>query len=180
MLYIWRNFPKQLFPCPSGNTKDYEIDELPRKTIEIFLHLWYLVYMVLNVFCDGGARGNPGPAGIGVVIKNQEGKTIAGFGKEIGSTTNNVAEYTAVIEGLSYVLQNFSKNKPDRIDFFLDSKLVVSQLTGIYKIKDAKLRFLLLQVREKEAELGGNIFYRHIPRESNREADRFVNEALDR
>ena len=135
-------------------------------------------FVVLRVFCDGGARGNPGPAGIGVVVKSSNGKKLHEFGKTIGVATNNVAEYTAVIEALEWIASNFKK-KPQHIEFFLDSQLVVLQLTGIYRIKDAKLRILLMKVREKEAQIGGNILYRHIPREVNTAADKLVNQALD-
>lgn len=134
---------------------------------------------MISVFCDGGARGNPGPAAIGVVVKDEDKKIIHVFGKKIGVTTNNVAEYTSVVEGLSWIVQSFPRDKPKRIDFFLDSQLVVSQLTGLFKIKDSKLRLLLIKVREKEGEIGGSILYHHIPREKNREADSLVNAALD-
>ncbi|MBI2036029.1 ribonuclease HI family protein [Candidatus Microgenomates bacterium] len=131
--------------------------------------------MVLNVFCDGGARGNPGPAAIGVVIKNGEGSLLHKFGKKIGATTNNVAEYTAVTEALSWIAQN---NKPVKIHFYLDSQLVVSQLNGLFKVKDGKLKMLVMKVRQKEAQVGGNVSYEHIPREKNIEADSLVNVAL--
>lgn len=131
--------------------------------------------MVLNVYCDGGARGNPGPAAIGVVIKNERGIIIHKFGKKIGSTTNNVAEYTAVIEALSWIAQN---SKPSKIYFYLDSQLVVSQLNGLFKVKDGKLKTLVMKVRQAEAAVGGNVSYQHIPREKNTEADSLVNAAL--
>lgn len=132
--------------------------------------------MVLSVYCDGGARGNPGPSAIGVVIKDEKRNTIHQFGKVIGIGTNNVAEYIAVIEALTWVNEHV---KPSGIRFFLDSELVVSQLTGLYKIKNAKLRELLMIIRENEGVLGGNISYQYIPREENEEADRLVNAALD-
>jgi len=134
--------------------------------------------MVLSVFCDGGARGNPGPSAIGVVIKDDKGNLVHEFGKNIGEGTNNVAEYTAVVEALTWINEN-KASKHLSISFFLDSELVVSQLTGIYRVKNSRLRELLMLVREKEGEFGGNISYMHIPRERNTEADRMVNEALD-
>jgi len=131
----------------------------------------------LIIHTDGGARGNPGPAGIGVVIE-QDGKIIHEFGKTIGETTNNVAEYTAVIEALTYLKTR--NTQLETISFLLDSKLVVEQLNGNYKIKDAKLRELSLKIRMLEQELsGGVITYAHVPREKNKEADRLVNQALD-
>jgi|SRR5581483_10406082 len=135
--------------------------------------------MILIVHCDGGARGNPGPAAIGVTIEDAQGKLIHQFGKRIGETTNNVAEYTAVIEALDYIAKELHVGKQDSISFHLDSQLVVSQLNGIYRVKDPKLRMLLLRVREKEGVLGIPISYRHIPREQNRGADKMVNAALD-
>ena len=126
----------------------------------------------LHIFTDGGAIGNPGPAGVGIVIKKQ-GKTIKKFAKYIGETTNNVAEYTGVIEALKWLIAN-SKWRIEKIEFFLDSKLVVNQLNGLFKIKDYKMRNLAVKVRELEGEVGGNIFYQHIPREKNKEADSLV------
>lgn len=134
---------------------------------------------IINVFCDGGARGNPGPAAIGVVIKHENGKVLHQFGKKIGETTNNVAEYTAVIEGLSLVQQKFNQTKPLTLNFYLDSELIVKQLNGVYKIKHPKLRELLMRVRELEGDLDGEISYRHVLREKNKQADKLVNGALD-
>lgn len=131
--------------------------------------------MALSVYCDGGARGNPGPAAIGVVIKNGQGTAVHRFGKKIGSTTNNVAEYTAVIEALSWIKEH---HKPLRIYFYLDSQLVVSQLNGLFKVKDGKLKMLVMKIRQGEAAVGGNVSYKHIPREKNTEADSLVNAAL--
>lgn len=131
--------------------------------------------MKLIIHTDGGARGNPGPAAVGVVIE-QEGKEIAAFGKRIGETTNNVAEYTAVIEALKKV-QSFGTG--NTLHFYLDSTLVVNQINGLFKVKDAKLRQLLFSVRELEQAVGGTIMYTSVPREQNTRADFFVNKALD-
>jgi len=133
----------------------------------------------INFFTDGGARGNPGLAAIGVYITDSNNKEILGFGKKIGVSTNNVAEYTAVIEALSWIVANKKNLNIAKIYFFLDSKLVCSQITGLYKVKDSKLRDLLLTVREKEAEVNTPIYYKHIPREQNKIADMYVNKALD-
>lgn len=132
--------------------------------------------MKLRVHTDGGARGNPGPAAVGVVIEDvSNGSLIVEFGKCIGETTNNVAEYMAVCEAL-----RSSKDKgATEINFFLDSVLVVNQLNGKFKVKDAKLRELLLQVRILEQELGATVAYHVVPREQNRRADFLVNQALD-
>lgn len=136
--------------------------------------------MRLLVFCDGGARGNPGPAGIGFLIKNEEGKILHQEGKFIGRATNNAAEYQAVIAALNWLNKNSAVTcHRSRVAFFLDSKLVVNQLNGFYKIKDANLRNLIIKVRQGERELEGEIVYHYLPREKNKEADRLVNQALN-
>lgn len=134
----------------------------------------------INIFTDGGSRGNPGQAGIGVYITDKNGKEIASIGKRIGLATNNVAEYKAVLEALLWILANKKTlgNNP-KINFFLDSKLVYSQIAGLFKIKNPFLRTLLYEVREKEAQVKSRIFYNHIPREKNIKADEMVNKALD-
>mgnify|MGYP001619319296 FL=1 len=134
----------------------------------------------LNVFTDGGARGNPGPSAIGVYIESTDGKIISGFGKTIGIATNNVAEYKAVIEALTWIIENKKDLRKDaKINFFLDSKLVCSQIIGIFKVKNPDLRNLLFDVRNMEAQINLPIFYKYIPREQNSKADAFVNQALD-
>lgn len=136
---------------------------------------------IINVFTDGGARGNPGPAAIGVYIEDENNKMIAGFGQQIGFATNNSAEYRAVIKALDWIIENkksFFKNT--KINFFLDSKLVCSQIIGLFKVKNADLRNLLFDVRDREAQINLPMYYRHIPREQNTKADAFVNQALDK
>ena len=137
--------------------------------------------MQLIIHTDGGARGNPGPAAVGVVIETADGKTLAEFGKKIGETTNNVAEYTAVIEALKKIKNLGLKmnNEELVINFFLDSTLVVNQLMGLFKVKDSHLRELLSEARIEEQEVGGKIYYSSVPREQNRHADLLVNVALD-
>jgi ribonuclease HI len=139
------------------------------------------VINVINVYTDGGARGNPGPAATGVYVSDGENKKIAGFGNVIGIATNNVAEYRAIIEALDWIIENrkdFSKNA--KVNFFMDSKLACSQIVGLFKVKNAKLRELLFAVRDREAQISLPIYYKHIPREKNMQADAFVNEALDK
>lgn len=136
--------------------------------------------MQLTVHTDGGARGNPGPAAIGVVIENQD-KSIE-LSKRIGESTNNFAEYTAVLEALRTISSRFAShenNEALQINFYLDSNLVVNQLNGTFKVKEATLRILLMQVRLLEQEVGGAIKYFYVPREENRRADLLVNRALD-
>ena len=136
---------------------------------------------ILNVFTDGGARGNPGEGAIGVYIEDESRQQLAGFGKTIGIATNNVAEYRAVLEALGWIYENKQNiaNKA-KIFFFLDSRLVCSQLTGHFKIKNKNLKELYFLIKEKERLIGIPISYRNIPRELNKKADALVNEALDK
>src|SRR3990167_4778848 len=118
----------------------------------------------LKVFTDGGARGNPGPSAIGVYITDEKDAKIAGFGRAIGIATNNVAEYVAAIEALDCIIENKKNfNKDLKIHFFLDSKLVCSQIIGIFKVKNGNLRNLLFDVRTREAQINFPIYYKHIP-----------------
>lgn len=136
---------------------------------------------MIYVFTDGGARGNPGPAAIGVFITDEKKKVLFRFGKPIGIATNNVAEYRAVLAALSWLLENkeiVSKHK--KIFFFLDSLLITSQINGLFKVKNTSLIELLFSVREKEAKIKNPITYSHVPREKNKDADALVNMALDK
>lgn len=136
----------------------------------------------LFVYTDGGARGNPGPAAVGVIVKRETGEILTKICRKIGETTNNVAEYKAVVTALEWLRNNpiplSGTNKP-LVQFFLDSKLVVNQLNGLFKIKDGELRNLLMEIRQLEQEVGGNISYFLIPRGKNWQADLLVNKALD-
>lgn len=139
--------------------------------------------MILKIFTDGGARGNPGPAAIGVVMVDSSGKVLCELAKKIGATTNNVAEYQAVIEALQYLVQNKSLYKSDirtsELHFFLDSTLVVNQLNGLFKVKNQQLRQHLLRIRDLEVTLQTIVTYHTIPRQKNYRADFLVNRALD-
>lgn len=131
----------------------------------------------LIVHTDGGARGNPGPAAIGVVIRDHSGTLINQIAKKIGRATNNHAEYQAVIEALQWLVTQRLDLK--RVQFFLDSVLVVNQINGRFKVKDANLRNQLAQVRQLEGALGLPTTYTAVPRLQNAAADRLVNKALD-
>lgn len=134
----------------------------------------------LLIFTDGGARGNPGPAAIGFIVKDDKGKVLKKEGKCIGKATNNIAEYQAVIEALKWIKDQLTiKRQPSAINFFLDSRLIVSQLNGLFKIKNHGLRQLIVEVRRLEQAVGGNVAYHFIPREKNRDADALVNQALN-
>lgn len=146
------------------------------------------------IFCDGGARGNPGPAGVGVVIRqlDKETKRPIEISKFIGTATNNQAEYRAVIEALKWIKEKYPSNRPTlvpgtrgkvedlEIECFLDSQLIVEQLNLRYKIKNEGLKPLFNQVRELIMSLDGKVTFAHILREKNKEADKLVNQALDK
>ena len=132
---------------------------------------------LLEINTDGGSRGNPGQAAIGVVATSS-GEKVFSLSERIGETTNNVAEYTAVVEALTWII-NHTKNTPQFVSFFLDSALVVNQLNGLFKVKDEKMRSLMLTVRQLEQQLDTHITYESIPRALNAAADAKVNEALD-
>lgn len=134
----------------------------------------------INIFTDGGSRGNPGPAASGVYISDKEGNEIHGFGTRLGIQTNNFAEYTAVIEALQWVIDHrgdFSENLT--INFFMDSLLVYSQISRLWKVKNEAIGNLLGILREKQGRITAKITYAHVPREKNKDADRYVNLALD-
>lgn len=127
----------------------------------------------LQIYTDGGARGNPGPAGIGAVI--WDGNNLVGRHKDyIGEATNNQAEYKAVI----LALEEAKKLDAEELEFFLDSELVVKQLNREYKVKDKDLAPLFVRVWNLSMGFK-KVIFRHVPREKNKEADKLVNEAID-
>lgn len=134
--------------------------------------------MKLVVFTDGASRGNPGPAAYGFTIETEDGKLLFEKGKYIGIATNNVAEYTAVLGALTQIQEVFSKEKHLQVEFYADSKLVVEQLSGRYKIKSPHLKLMIEKIKSLEKKLGSTS-YNHIPREQNSEADSLANKALD-
>lgn len=129
----------------------------------------------LVIYTDGGARNNPGPAGIGAVIRDENGKVIKSISKYIGEATNNQAEYMAVIEALKKAKELAAAE----LEFYLDSELVVKQLNRAYKVKDPDLAPLFLQIHNLSLSFK-KIIFKHIPREKNEEADRLVNLAIDK
>jgi ribonuclease HI len=127
------------------------------------------------VACDGASRGNPGPAGIGVEITDDDGVVVAEIARGIGETTNNVAEYTAVIEGLALAKELGARS----VTLRSDSQLLINQLTGRYRVKAPHLQPLYRRARSTAAGFEG-ISFEHVPREENIEADRLANEGVDR
>ena len=134
--------------------------------------------MILTIYTDGGARGNPGPAAIGVVFNwGDDQSTLA---KYIGSTTNNVAEYTAVVEAIAHFSQGLAlQGIITSLVFNLDSELVVKQLGGLYKVKEPTLQTLHAKVKSSLAEIDIPYTFNHVRRAYNAAADKLVNQALD-
>lgn len=129
--------------------------------------------LIINT--DGGARGNPGPAGIGAVLKNEAGEVVAQVSEYIGETTNNQAEYKAVIAALEKAF----KLKAEELEFLLDSELAVKQLNREYKVKNKDLAPLFLKIHNLTLSFK-KVGFRHISREMNKEADRLANLAMDK
>ena len=132
------------------------------------------------VYTDGASRGNPGPASIGVAIYGTKGKILKEYSKAIGEATNNVAEYQAVIFGLKKIkaLVGKTKIKNYSLEIRADSQLLVSQMSGKYKIKDLNMQKLFFEVWNSKIDFG-NVEFKHIPREENKLADKLANQALD-
>ena len=129
--------------------------------------------MKLTIYTDGGARGNPGPAGTGIVIK-ENGKTVKEYGEYIGETTNNQAEYKALISAL----KSAQELGAEEVEIFMDSELIVKQVMGEYKVKHPDLAPLFLKLHN--LRMGFKKFsITHVRREKNKEADALVNQAID-
>lgn len=123
---------------------------------------------------DGGARGNPGPAGIGYVLTLEDGRELKG-NDYIGETTNNQAEYRALLDGITRA----KEEGVEALECRLDSELVVRQMTGEYRIKDPDLKPLAEQVKNLASSFT-QIAFTHVRREENKKADTLVNEAIDK
>jgi ribonuclease HI len=124
---------------------------------------------------DGGARGNPGPAGYGVVIENQAGYKIAALSQYLGHCTNNYAEYSGLIAALKYAVEH----QHSALRVLSDSELMVRQMNSVYKVRSPELRPMYEQARALAGKLK-RFRIEHVRREQNAEADRLANEAMDR
>jgi len=127
-----------------------------------------------RLFTDGGARGNPGPAAYGFVLEADDGTVLAAEGHAIGSTTNNVAEYSGLIAGLRRAVDMHVTS----LEVISDSELMVKQMRGEYRVKNEALRGLCLEATTLARRLE-SVEYRHVKRAHNELADRLVNDALD-
>ena len=130
--------------------------------------------MKASLYTDGGARGNPGPAGIGVVLRSEQGEVIGEVAEGIGEATNNVAEYAALIAGLELALERGVTD----IEIYMDSELVVSQLLGKWKIKKDTLRPLAVKARSLMGRFD-SFTLAHVRRELNADADKLANQGMD-
>lgn len=130
--------------------------------------------MKLILYTDGAARGNPGPAAIGIVLADMHGTVVDERGETLGNKTNNEAEYQALLRGLGLA----KKHHADEIEIRADSELLVMQLKGNYRVKAANLKPLYAQAQRALKEFA-QVEIRHIPRELNRRADSLANQALD-
>lgn len=134
--------------------------------------------LILTVFTDGGARGNPGPAAIGVWVVDRQGNEVYQEATAIGESTNNEAEYQAFWHSVEWLVHQ-TELSPTRVEWKLDSMLVVEQLNRRWKIKEKRLLPLAQQIWDHLAQLPYPFTIAHVPRELNREADALVNQALD-
>jgi ribonuclease HI len=169
-----RPLPPAPIPLPPPPARASKFPELPAAADLAESPLPASGSPVLEVFTDGASRGNPGPASIGVVFRQKDGPTLCTHGEAIGSVTNNVAEYRAVLTAL----QICRRWNVARVHLLVDSELVARQLTGVYRVKSPDLLPLFQQVQHLARQLR-EFQVRHIPRERNAHADHVANLALD-
>ena len=131
--------------------------------------------MSVSLYCDGASRGNPGPSGAGVVLLDEKGEHIFELSRYLDNGTNNEAEYRALVRGLEAAADLGVK----RIEIFLDSELVVRQLSGKYKVRNPRLRSLFGQTVSRLQHFDDYAIF-HVGRELNQQADRLAKEAIDR
>jgi ribonuclease HI len=129
----------------------------------------------ITAYCDGGSRGNPGPAGFGVYIEDAQGKTVAQLSEFVGRKTNNFAEYSGLLAALNFALEQGY----GRLKVVSDSELMVKQIKGQYRVQSPELRPLYEEAKRRIARLD-SFQIQHVLREKNRHADRLANEAMDR
>lgn len=129
----------------------------------------------LKIFTDGGARGNPGPAGIGAVAFGKDGSVVFEIAEYIGEATNNQAEYRALIAAL----EKAKERGDEKLEVFMDSELIIKQINREYKVKNEGLAPLFVKVYNLTLSFKC-VNFTHIPREKNQHADRLVNEAIDK
>jgi ribonuclease HI len=131
--------------------------------------------MTLFAYTDGASRGNPGESGIGIIVKDEHGNVIASQYGYIGKATNNIAEYTALAACLKLV----KTTACSRLIVHSDSELMVRQMNGQYKVKDASLKIKFQQIQNILAAAPFQFIIMHVPRENNQEADELANRGID-
>ncbi len=138
--------------------------------------------MLYTLYADGGARGNPGPAGAGSVVFDSSGKRVVEVSDYLGVATNNIAEYEAVIRGLKALADAFPDDhfKTHEVLVRMDSKLCIEQMNGNYKVKHPNLVPRYLEAKNVIARHFTKVTFEHVPREKNKDADELANEAMDR
>ena len=129
---------------------------------------------MITAYFDGGARSNPGPAGYGVYIVDDQGAVLAELHGSLGNTTNNIAEYNGLIAALKWAVDH----DVNRITIKGDSLLIIEQMRGNYKVKNEGLKPLHMQARMLVMQIG-DVKFEHVPREKNKEADRLSNVGMD-
>jgi len=129
---------------------------------------------MIKIHIDGACRGNPGPSSVGVVLADEKGAKLKEYHRYIGETTNNVAEYTAMEDALKLALELGGT----RLKVHSDSQLLVRQLSGQYRVKNARLAEYLLRIKELQRSFD-SVEVLHVPREQNKRADALANQALD-
>ena len=129
----------------------------------------------IKIYTDGGARGNPGPAGCGVVIEDSDGRVIKKVKQYLGEQTNNFAEYSGVLLGL----KEAQKLGAEEVEFLADSELVVKQLNGEYRVKNEELGKLFIKIYNLSHNFK-KVSFKYVPREMNGQADALANEAMDK
>lgn len=138
--------------------------------------------MRFTLYADGGARGNPGHAGAGAVVFDDLGNRVIEISDYVGETTNNVAEYEALLRGLKALLKEFGEEhvRTVGVAINMDSELVIKQMKGEYKVKHPNLIPRYLEVKNLLARHFGNVTFAHVRREQNKDADELANRAMDR
>ncbi|MGE5314526.1 MAG: ribonuclease HI family protein [Acidobacteriota bacterium] len=135
--------------------------------------------MRLRAWTDGASRGNPGDAGIGVIVKSEDGAVLIEERRYLGKTTNNQAEYTALIVCIEKILAHPAALSCKALDVFADSELMVRQIKGEYKVRDEGLKVHYARVCELLKQAPFRFTIAHVPRSQNKEADRLANEGID-
>lgn len=133
----------------------------------------------LKVFTDGASRGNPGESGIGIIIYDESGSVVSKWNEYIGITTNNQAEYKALLKSIDLISKLEENASYEMIEFYTDSELMVKQIKGLYKVKDKGLVHLHKEFNKKIRESGCKYNITHIDRSLNKEADRLANKGID-